>query len=95
MDVTVRVPEQYMGDVNRDLNTRRGRVLGLDSDDGVQVIHAQVPASELPTYATELRSLTHGRGSFSAELSAYEEVPAHVAQRVIEAHKKEAEAAGH
>jgi elongation factor G len=95
MDVTVRVPEQYMGDVNRDLNTRRGRVLGLDSEDGTQVVHAQVPASELSTYATELRSLTHGRGSFAAELSAYEEVPSHIAQRVIDAHKKEAEATAH
>jgi elongation factor G len=48
MDVAVRVPEQYMGDVNRDLNTRRGRVMGLDSDGGMQVVWAQVPASELP-----------------------------------------------
>ncbi|MFI5292335.1 MAG: elongation factor G, partial [Candidatus Limnocylindrales bacterium] len=95
MDVTVRVPEQYMGDVNRDLNTRRGRVMGLDADGGSQVIHAHVPASELVTYATELRSLTHGRGSFSSELASYEEVPSHVAQRVIDAHRKEAEAAGH
>ncbi len=94
MDVTVRVPEQYMGDVNRDLNTRRGRVMGLDTDGGMQIVRAQVPASELPTYATELRSLTHGRGSFSADLASYEEVPSHVAQKVIEAHKKETEA-GH
>jgi len=61
----------------------------------MQVVRAQVPASELATYATELRSLTHGRGSFAAELSTYEEVPAHIAQKVIEAHKKETEAAGH
>ena len=95
MDVVVRVPEQYMGDVNRDLNTRRGRVLGLDSEDGMQVVRAQVPMAELPTYATELRSLTHGRGSFSAELATYEEVPAHIAQKVIDLHRKELEAAGH
>ena len=79
MDVEVRVPEAYMGDVNRDLNTRRGRVLGMDTEDGLQMVRAQVPQSELFTYATELRSLTGGRGTFSATLDHYEEVPAHVA----------------
>jgi elongation factor G len=94
MDVEVRVPEEYMGDVNRDLNTRRGRVLGYDSADGQQVVKAQVPQAELFTYATELRSLTGGRGTFSATLDHYEEVPPHVAQKIIDAHKKE-EAASH
>jgi elongation factor G len=94
MDVEVRVPEAYMGDVNRDLNTRRGRVLGMDSSDGVQVVRAHVPQAELFTYATELRSLTGGRGTFRATLDHYEEVPPHVAQKVIEAHAKE-EAASH
>ena len=94
MDVEVRVPEAYMGDVNRDLNTRRGRVLGLDAGDGMQVVRAQVPQAELFTYATELRSLTGGRGVFKATLDHYEEVPAHVAQKIIDAHKKE-EAAAH
>jgi elongation factor G len=89
MDVEVRVPEEYMGDVNRDLNTRRGRVLGMDSGDGVQVVRAHVPQAELFTYATELRSLSGGRGNFTSTLDHYEEVPAHVAQKVIEAHKKE------
>src|SRR5690349_1218897 len=68
MAVEVRVPEEYMGDVNRDLNTRRGRLLGMDSSDGIQIVSAQVPQAELFTYATELRSLTHGRGTFTAEL---------------------------
>ena len=94
MDVAVRVPEEYMGDVNRDLNTRRGRVLGMDTADGMQVVRAHVPQSELFTYATELRSLSGGRGSFSATLAQYEEVPAHVAQKIIEQHKKD-EAAAH
>ncbi|HEY7024951.1 MAG TPA: elongation factor G [Candidatus Limnocylindrales bacterium] len=94
MNVEVRVPEEYMGDVNRDLNTRRGRVLGMDSSDGVQVVNAHVPQSELFTYATELRSMSGGRGVFSAALDHYEEVPAHVAQKIIEEHKKE-EAAAH
>jgi elongation factor G len=66
----------------------------MDAADGVQVVRAHVPQSELFTYATELRSMTGGRGSFSATLDHYEEVPAHVAQKVIAEHKKE-EAAAH
>jgi elongation factor G len=89
MDVEVRVPEEYMGDVNRDLNTRRGRVLGMETDGHMQIVRAHVPQSELFTYATELRSFTGGRGQFSATLDHYEEVPAHVAQKIIEAHAKE------
>ena len=65
MHVDVRIPEQYMGEVNRDLNGRRGRVLGMDLADGQQVISAHVPQAELFSYATELRSLTGGRGTFS------------------------------
>jgi elongation factor G len=94
MTIAVKVPEEYMGDVNRDLNTRRGRVLGMDTSDGMQVVSAQVPQAELFTYATELRSLTHGRGTFTAELDHYEEVPSHIAEKVIDAHRKEAETAG-
>jgi elongation factor G len=94
MTVEIRVPERFMGDVNRDLNGRRGRVLGMDvTGDGFQVITAQVPQAELFSYATELRSLTGGRGTFSATLDHYEDVPAHLAEKVIEAHKKEQEAA--
>jgi len=89
MDVEVRVPEEYMGDVNRDLNTRRGRVLGMEADGSTQVVRAHVPQSELFTYATELRSFTGGRGQFSASLDHYEEVPPHVAQKIIDAHKKD------
>ena len=70
MDVEVRVPEAYMGEVNRDLNTRRGRVLGMDADGGQQVLRAHVPQAELFTYATELRSITGGRGTFSADPGA-------------------------
>jgi elongation factor G len=96
MAVEVRVPEEYMGDVNRDLNTRRGRVMGLDSGgDGTQVVSAHVPQSELFSYATELRSLTHGRGTFTAALDHYEEVPSHIAEKVIDTHKKEAAAGEH
>ncbi len=95
MAVSVTVPEKYMGDVNRDLNTRRGRVLGMDTaGDGLQVVSALVPQSELFSYATELRSLTHGRGVFHAEVDHYDEVPGHVAEKVIEAHRKTVEASG-
>jgi elongation factor G len=89
MSVEIRIPEAYMGEVNRDLNGRRGRVLGMDALNGVQVITAQVPQAELFTYATELRSLTGGRGEFSASLDHYEEVPSHLAEKVIAEHRKE------
>ncbi len=96
MTVAIRVPERFMGDVNRDLNGRRGRVLGMDVvGDGMQVITAQVPQAELFSYATELRSLTGGRGTFTSTLDHYEDVPAHLAEKVIEAHKKDLEAANH
>jgi elongation factor G len=92
MSVAIRVPEAFMGEVNRDLNGRRGRVLGMDSADGLQVISAHVPQAELFSYATELRSITGGRGTFSATLDHYEEVPSHLAEKVIEAHRNEPEA---
>ncbi len=95
MTVDVRIPEQYMGEVNRDLNGRRGRVLGMDLADGMQVISAHVPQAELFSYATELRSLTGGRGTFSCTLDHYEDVPAHLAEKIIEAHKKEQHPEGH
>ena len=96
MTVEIRVPEAFMGEVNRDLNGRRGRVLGMDSQDGFQVITAHVPQSELFTYATELKSLTGGRGTFSSTLFQYDDVPAHLAEKVIEQHRREtADSAGH
>jgi elongation factor G len=95
MNVEVRIPEQYMGEVNRDLNGRRGRVLGMDLADGMQIINAHVPQAELFSYATELRSLTGGRGTFSSVLDHYEDVPAHLADKIIETHKKEQHPEGH
>jgi elongation factor G len=96
MTIWVKVPEAFMGEVNRDLNGRRGRVLGMDQSDGMQVIQAHVPQAELFSYATELRSITGGRGTYTSELDRYEEVPQHVAEKVIEAHRKTVEAtAGH
>lgn len=83
MALTIRVPDAAVGDVSRDLSGRRGRLLGVEGADGWETIQAHVPQAELFTYATELRSLTAGRGTFHAQLDRYEEVPPHVAQRVI------------
>ncbi len=94
MAVEIRVPDAYMGEVNRDLNGRRGRVLGMDTDGDMQVISAHVPQAELFNYATELRSLAQGRGSFTATLDHYDDVPGHIAEKVMDAHRKELEAAG-
>jgi len=83
MDLSVTVPEVSTGDVIGDLNTKRGRVLGMSPGDGGNVITAQAPYAELLHYAIDLRSITQGRGIFSMEFSYYDEVPAHIAQRVI------------
>jgi len=89
MNVTITVPEYNMGDVMSDINTKRGRVLGMDSiGDGMQQITALVPQAEMLHYATDLRSITQGRGSFSMVFSQYEEVPANVQQEIVAKHKK-------
>ena len=90
-DVDVTVPEEYMGDVIGDLNSRRGRVLGIERIEGQngglpkQRVKANVPQREMLSYAVDLRSLTHGRGSFHAEPSHYEQAPQAVQQQVIDA----------
>ncbi len=94
MAVQIRIPEAYMGEVNRDLNGRRGHVLGMDVQDGIQIISAQVPQAELFSYATDLRSLAHGRGSFTAEFDHYQDVPGHIADKVIGEHRKTVEESG-
>lgn len=83
MNVSVFVPDQYMGDITGDLNHRRGRILGVEPVDGLQCITAQVPQAELFKYASELRSMTGGRASFEMAYSHYEQVPAHIAQKVV------------
>ncbi|RJX36675.1 elongation factor G [Paenibacillus pinisoli] len=87
MKVEVTVPEEYMGDVMGMLNSRRGRIEGMDSRAGAQIIRAKVPLSEMFGYSTTLRSGTQGRGVFSMELSHYEEVPKSIAEEIISKHK--------
>jgi len=84
MNVSVITPDEYMGDIMGDLNSRRGRVLGMDSKGKNQVINAQVPMSEFLTYAPDLNSITGGRGIFTMEFSHYDEVPAQIAQKIVE-----------
>lgn len=89
MSVTINVPEAYMGDVMSDVNTKRGRIQGMESqEDGTQLITAYVPQAEMLHYATDLRSITQGRGSFTMELARYEEVPPHIQQELTSKHKK-------
>jgi elongation factor G len=83
MKLTITVPESYTGDITSDLNTKRGRVLGMNPGNGMNVIEAQAPYAELLRYALNLRSLTQGRGSFVMEFDHYEEVPAHLTQKIV------------
>jgi elongation factor G len=83
MSVSVITPDEYMGDIMGDLNSRRGRVLGMDSKGKNQVINAQVPMSEFLTYAPDLNSITGGRGLFTMEFSHYDEVPAQISQKIV------------
>ena len=92
MNLEVLVPDEQLGDVLADLNSRRGRVLGMENAGAaLQRIKAHVPMAETFRYATDLRSMTGGRGTFSATLLGYEECPAHIAQKVVAAHEGEPE----
>ncbi|HPP07816.1 MAG TPA: elongation factor G [bacterium] len=87
MNVEVSVPQEFVGDVMGTINAKRGRVLEMTTHGNSQVIRAQVPLAEMSNYATELRSLTSGRGTFVMSFSHYEEVPPHLAEKIIEAKK--------
>ena len=89
MKMEITVPEEAMGDVMGDLNSRRGRVLGMDTKGKYQVIMAQAPMAEVLQYALDLNSMSGGRGSFKMEQDHYEEVPAQLAEKVIAAARKE------
>lgn len=88
MKVKVMISDQHMGDVSGDLNHKRGRILGVDVEDGMQVVTAEVPQAEMFRYSSELRSMTGGRGSFEMSFSKYDVVPAAIAQKVVAAAAK-------
>lgn len=89
MDLVVRVGKDHVGDVMGDLNSRRGKVMGMDSVDGLEIINAQVPQAEILLYANDLTSMTGGLGSFEVSFSHYEEVPGQIAEKIVEASNAE------
>ncbi len=93
MNVRIIVPEENMGDILGDLNTRRARVQGMDTEKGFSVVTAQVPLAEMQRYTTDLRSKTGGRGVFTMDFDHYEIVPSHIAEQVIAARLKDLQAA--
>ncbi|MGV8059622.1 MAG: elongation factor G [Smithellaceae bacterium] len=91
VNIDIEVPDEYMGDVIGDLNSRRGRVLGMDTNGSNQIIKGQVPLAEILKYAPDLRSMTSGRGNFTYTESHYEEVPSYIAEKIIAESKKDKE----
>ncbi|GAF75524.1 unnamed protein product, partial [marine sediment metagenome] len=92
MDIEAIVPKEYMGDIIGDLNSKRGKIMGMEeSSSGKQAIKAKIPQAEIFKYAIDLRSITQGRGTFSLQFSHYEEVPANIVQEIIAKSKEEEE----
>jgi len=89
--VKVFIPDDYLGDIMGDMNKRRGRIISIDPDDGIQVVTAEVPTSEMAKYATDLKSMTSGRGWYSIEFARYEQAPQVIADKVIADAKKHLE----
>ena len=89
MNVEVYVPETYSGDIIGDMNSRRGRIQGMDTRGHTQLIKSQVPMSEMLTYASDLTSMTQGRGTFSMEFSHYDVAPSQISDKIIAAAKAE------
>lgn len=83
MRLKIAIPENFLGDIMGDMNKRRGRILGIDMLENMQLVNAEAPQAEIQKYATDLRSMTQGRGKFMAELARYEEVPAPEAEKII------------
>lgn len=83
MKVEVLIPEEYLGDVMGNINSRRGRIEGTEMRGGSQVVHAMVPLAEMFGYATDLRSKTQGRGQFTMQVDHYEPVPKSIAEKVV------------
>ncbi len=91
VNIEIEIPDEYMGDVMGDLNSRRGRVLGMDSKGANQIVKGQVPLAEILKYAPDLTSMTSGRGTFTYTHSHYEEVPVHLTEKIIAESKKDKE----
>lgn len=91
LEVEIRAPEQFLGDIISDLNTRRAKILGMDSTKGISIVRALVPEQEMLTYGLDLASITQGRGYFTAKFAKYEEVPQRLAEDIIKKRKQEAE----
>ena len=83
MNVKIRVPEDFTGDIIGDLNSKRAKVQGMNPENGMNVIEAQVPQAETLRYTIDLKSITQGRGSFTVDFSHYEEVPQHITEKII------------
>ena len=88
MDLEVVVPDDYVGAVMGDLNSRRGRVAGIDRAKKRQMVKAQIPLGEMSTYSADLRSISKGSGKFKMQFSHYEELPAHLAKNLIDQYQK-------
>jgi len=91
VNIKITVPGDATGDILSDLNTKRGRVMGMTPEGDKNVIEAQVPLAEVQRYAIDLRSLTQGRGTYTMQFSHYEEVPAHITQKIVQARQAEKE----
>jgi len=89
MDVEIRVPERFLGDIMSDVNTKRGKIAGTEPDGTWQIVRAQVPEAEMLRFALDLRSITQGRGGFTMKLSHYDEMPSHLAKPLIDEFQKE------
>ena len=92
MDVDVIVPDEFMGDITGNLSSRRGRIAGMDVQGKSQVIKAKVPLSEMFKYASELKSMTGGRGLYTMRFSHYEDVPHKIAQTIIAKYEEQRKA---
>ena len=93
MNIHITIPDNFTGDVMSDLNSKRARVMGMSPGGGINHIDAQAPLSEMLKYATDLKAITQGRGTYTMEYSHYEQVPAHVTQKIVAESKKETEKA--
>ena len=93
MSITVWTPEDHAGDVVSDLNTKRAKIHGINPDGEMSVVEAEVPLAEVQRYASDLRSITQGRGAFTLAFDHYGEVPGQIAQKVVAEHRKQVEEA--